>query len=121
MAPVGNGESIVRSIGEAHMRIRPSILVAALVAALSTAFVAAAADDKSAPGTKPAAESKAADTGSKDKASEDKPPAQKTSKKKKGHDHSSFHKSGTETPEASESTGEPKKPAHDHSKANKSQ
>lgn len=104
------------------MSLNNTLLLTAIVAALSGGLAARAADDKAAPANQGTTAEEAFPDAPKAKG--DPPPAGKTVtvKKVKPHDHGSFHKSGVETgrastyPEASEAA---KAPAHDHRKFHK--
>jgi hypothetical protein len=84
------------------MTFRKTVMLAAVVAALSGATAAVAVEEKA-----PAKEGAPAETALPEKA-----------KKVKPHDHASFHKSGVETERVARSS-DAKAPAHDHQKFHK--
>lgn len=91
------------------MSLKNTLLLTAIIAAMSGTLVAGAAEDKGAPGKEGTTVEKAV------------PDAPKA-KKVKPHDHASFHKSGVETAptaNASEASEAPKTLAHDHQKFHK--
>lgn len=87
------------------MSIKRNVLLAAILAAFSSTFVAQAAEEKPAEAT--ASEKKAE-------------PEKKKAKQVKPHSHAQ-EKSGTPAAESAEAENPPKKPAHDHGKMHKGQ
>ncbi|HSD61859.1 MAG TPA: hypothetical protein VLC55_13490 [Burkholderiales bacterium] len=112
------------------MSLKNTLLLTAIIAAMSGTLAAGAADDKATPAregttvekTAPDAAKAKSDAPAKDADKQAAPKKTVKAKKVKPHDHSSFHKSGLETdpaaipPEAPEA---PKAQAHDHQKFHK--
>lgn len=105
------------------MSLKKTLLLTAIVAALSGSLAAQAAEDKAAPANEGTTAEKTVPDAPKAKG--DAPAAASKAvkaKKVKPHDHASFHKSGVETEPAakpSQVTEAPKAPAHDHQKFHK--